>query len=333
MNNVSGKSVIGLKVVSVEDGSVVGTVKELIYNPQRQLIEAILLKKPSVFSRQRYILSRDIHSFGEDAVMVPDRSVSMNSKEVGEIINVTASDNYLDRNKILTDEGKALGSVSDILFNSKTAVVDHIEVSQGTFKNIASGKKSVSATDLVTIGKNAVVVKNYTEHKFEEQAKEQAVTGLINDTAEKTAAAKDSVASTSKKLASTTKETTEELTHKVKRNYKEVRDSAKENYSDARAATKENYDQVSDSAKQITEKVKNNLKDKDTTMSTSDKLSGKAKQAAGSATGDENLKNEGKAEELKGKTKDLLGNLADNVSNKIDKANNKLESKKRQQQN
>ena len=61
----------------------------------------------------------------------------------------------------------------------------------------------------------------------------------------------------------------------------------------------------------------------------SDKISGKAKQAAGNATGDDKLKNEGKLEEVKGTLKDKFNEAVDSVSDKIDEAKQKDEDKEK----
>lgn len=57
----------------------------------------------------------------------------------------------------------------------------------------------------------------------------------------------------------------------------------------------------------------------------SDKLSGKAKQAAGKATDDKKLQNEGKLDEVKGTLKDKLNEAVDTVSDKVDEAKKKLD--------
>lgn len=57
-----------------------------------------------------------------------------------------------------------------------------------------------------------------------------------------------------------------------------------------------------------------------------DKLSGKAKQVAGDATNDKELKAEGKAEEAKGTLKDKLNEVVNTVSDKVDEAKKKLDN-------
>ena len=60
-----------------------------------------------------------------------------------------------------------------------------------------------------------------------------------------------------------------------------------------------------------------------------DKISGKAKQAAGNATGDDTMKNEGKLEEVKGTLKDKFNEAVDTVGDKIDEAKQRRESDKK----
>lgn len=52
--------------------------------------------------------------------------------------------------------------------------------------------------------------------------------------------------------------------------------------------------------------------------SASDKISGKAKQAAGKAKNDKNLEAKGKLEEVRGNVKDTLQDASHKISSKID---------------
>lgn len=61
--------------------------------------------------------------------------------------------------------------------------------------------------------------------------------------------------------------------------------------------------------------------------STTDKLSGKAKQAAGKVTDDKKLQAEGHAEEAKGTLKDKLNDVVDTVSEKVDDVKEKFDRK------
>lgn len=57
--------------------------------------------------------------------------------------------------------------------------------------------------------------------------------------------------------------------------------------------------------------------------STSDKMSGNAKQAAGKVSGNKELQAKGKLEEARGNVKDALHNAGDKISEKIDEVKKK----------
>lgn len=58
-----------------------------------------------------------------------------------------------------------------------------------------------------------------------------------------------------------------------------------------------------------------------------DDLKGRAKEAAGALTNDDDLKNEGKADQAAGSAKDKVGEAADWAENKIDQAKDKFAGK------
>lgn len=59
-------------------------------------------------------------------------------------------------------------------------------------------------------------------------------------------------------------------------------------------------------------------------MSDFDKMKGRAKQAAGDLTGDDELRREGKVDEAAGKAKEKVSDLKDKAEDTIDSAKDKL---------
>ena len=58
-----------------------------------------------------------------------------------------------------------------------------------------------------------------------------------------------------------------------------------------------------------------------------EELKGRAKEAAGDLTDDENLKQEGKTDQAAGQAKQKLGDVKDKASDLVDKAKDKLTGK------
>jgi uncharacterized protein YjbJ (UPF0337 family) len=59
-------------------------------------------------------------------------------------------------------------------------------------------------------------------------------------------------------------------------------------------------------------------------MENKDQAKGKAKQAVGDLTGNEDLKKEGKADEKAGKVKEFLGDVKDKAEDLVDKVKDKV---------
>ena len=59
--------------------------------------------------------------------------------------------------------------------------------------------------------------------------------------------------------------------------------------------------------------------DRDRVEGSAKNLGGKVKEAAGKVTGDEKLKNEGRADQVSGKVQNVVGGLKDKVRENLDK--------------
>ena len=67
----SGKSLVGKQIISLEDGSRIGTVRDLYLDSGLSSVVAIFLGRESLISRKaKFIRRRDIQVLGKDAILV-----------------------------------------------------------------------------------------------------------------------------------------------------------------------------------------------------------------------------------------------------------------------
>lgn len=179
MNELKGKEVIGLKVISINDGKQIGKVEDLIYDPKENKLKAFLIDEGALFKDAKLILREDVKSIGHDAVIIESKEKIIKASKVSHLIsNIARGNEYLTKTKIVTENGNDLGNVSDVFFDLKTGKVLALEVSQG-IKNIQSGKKRVRVSDILTVGKDVTIVKSYTEEEFKDQAKKGGIMGVF----------------------------------------------------------------------------------------------------------------------------------------------------------
>lgn len=239
---IKEKSVIGLNVVTIDNGSVVETVDDIAYDPTNHRIVALLVDSGGMFSSAKAIHMDDVRNIGEDAVIIPNADAIKSIDDLGDDVrSISNSNKHLVKTNVLTVDGKELGRVTDIYFESTNGTVDSMEVSQGGLKTLAEGKKSIKPADIITIGADATIVSTYTEMKLDEQGEEGGLKGALNN-------AKESVQEAAEKTAETVKEASENAKEKAV----ELRDIAADKAEDAREVITEKTAETRDTLEEKT---------------------------------------------------------------------------------
>jgi len=177
---IKGSNVIGLKVIAVREGEVIEDVDDLIFSPKDHQVKALLVKTKGLISDAKVVLLKDIKSIGRDAVIVESRDVLKKASDVSEPVSSISRDGeFLTKTKIITETGNDLGTVSDIYFDPMGGTVEELEVSGGGLEDFRSGKKRVKITDVITVGRDATIVRGYAEERVEEQAQKGGVQGAV----------------------------------------------------------------------------------------------------------------------------------------------------------
>lgn len=168
---VKATNLIGLPVITLDTGEKIETIKDILYNLHTNLVEGLLIDAGGWFSKAKVILTQNIQSLGEDAVMIPSTSAVNTANEIEEEVAQIAKDGeYLTKTKIVTETGKELGNVSDLYFTLPDGAVEKLEVSQNLVQDAAKGKATISVNDIVKIGKDATIVSAAAAQALKEQS-------------------------------------------------------------------------------------------------------------------------------------------------------------------
>lgn len=164
----------GMAVVSIEDAEKIGSVQDLILNPDEQRVVAIRVK--SAEGREASIIPVDeIEAIGRDAITIRDtRGMATEiPMEIGTV--------YLSRllgTKVLTRSGELLGTVAEVEMDGYDFGITGYELSTGVVSNVFGNRKRLPATDPVHFGKDILMVRDsqyerpegsrHEEREFEE---------------------------------------------------------------------------------------------------------------------------------------------------------------------
>ncbi len=165
----NGKAMIGKPVVAFDSGEKFNTIVDLIFDQQNNLLLGFLVDEGGWFSTALVLPLSSIQAIGNDAVIVASRDVIASASEFPEIQNILEKDNVLKGTKIMTVDGRDLGTMSDLYFDDKTGAIEGYEVSGGIFADAYSGRSFVPAPDTIKIGEDIAFVPSETADLMEEQ--------------------------------------------------------------------------------------------------------------------------------------------------------------------
>jgi uncharacterized protein YrrD len=156
METMSIKELTGLTVISIADGMRVGAINRVYADPAAKRIVGISVEPGSSLlepDSRKLIDVKDIHSLGPDAVTVSDASVVRGDETNERWLELIDVDG-LTKQKVVTESGEVVGSVSSVEFDKGSYQLSGIEASPGFFKS----NTMIPIHQVTTIGPEMIIV-------------------------------------------------------------------------------------------------------------------------------------------------------------------------------
>ena len=184
-----GRDVIGKPVVAFDSGEKLETISDLIFDQDSNRLLGFLVDEGGWFSSSKVLAISDVQAIGLDAVIVSSKEAITTASDIPEIKQVLERNNILKDTRIMTLDGRDLGTMVDLYFDSQTGAVEGYEVSGGLFADAYSGRSFVPAPQTLKIGEDVAFVPSETADLMEEQvggikAAMQTAGGKIQETAQ-----------------------------------------------------------------------------------------------------------------------------------------------------
>ncbi len=164
-----GRDVIGKPVVAYDSGENLETISDLIFDQGSNRLLGFLVDEGGWFSSSKVLPIGKVKSIGLDAIIVPSKDAITTANHVAEIKHVLERNNILKDTRIMTLDGRNLGTMVDLYFDAETGVVEGYEVSGGLFADAYSGRSFVPAPHTLKIGEDVAFVPSETADLMEEQ--------------------------------------------------------------------------------------------------------------------------------------------------------------------
>ncbi len=166
----TGKSLIAKPVITLDTGAQIGETHDVVYNAREgKLVGFTLLQGAGLFSRgDTYWLSADdIHALGEDAITVQTAAHVVRVEGDVNDYAAQAGQGVLGK-RLMTEDGKFLGAIDDVLIERNSKNVVAYEVSGGVFQDMYKGQTDVPIKTVTSIGQDVVIVPPFVRDIVEE---------------------------------------------------------------------------------------------------------------------------------------------------------------------
>lgn len=166
------KEIVGLRIISILDGTQVGVVKDFVLNPQEKTLDFVIVDQPSDIFGAKVIPFADILGLGEFAMTIPNPGVIQDVAQNIEAQSLLKQDTRVLGTKVLTKKGQLIGEVTELLIDEETG-----QIAVCLFE--AQGEMhQVGVEEVITLGKELLIVEgspSFPNHQMTETTREKKV--------------------------------------------------------------------------------------------------------------------------------------------------------------
>lgn len=146
------KEIIGLRVISISDGTQVGSVKDLVLSQQGKSLNFVIIDQPSDYFGAKVIPFEKITGIGEFAMTIPNPEVVEDVAQNNEVQQLLKQDIRVIGTKVLTKKGQLIGEVKEVLIDEDTGrIASCVFESEGQ-------RQEINAERIITLGKELLIV-------------------------------------------------------------------------------------------------------------------------------------------------------------------------------
>lgn len=176
----ASEEIKGLRIISISDGTQVGTVKDIILNPKTGSLDFFIVDQPADYFGAKVIPFQDIVGLGEFALMIPNPQVIQDVSQNPEAQELLKQGVAVIGTKVLTKKGSLIGEVQEILFDEEKG-----NISECIFTNNKGERLQVDAQQIITYGKELLIIDTAPNSKIPETVESKLESQTVTNEAVK----------------------------------------------------------------------------------------------------------------------------------------------------
>jgi uncharacterized protein YrrD len=154
---VKASDVIGRQITARGGGQVIGKIKDLVIDEAGREVIGIVLSD-GILAGSRVAPWKSVQAFGPDSVIIDVTGSVVKAAAIPEIKAVLDKKTKIKGLKLLTNNGKELGKIADVVFDEITGDIIGYELSSGLFSHAFDGTPFLPTPQWIELGKDVAFV-------------------------------------------------------------------------------------------------------------------------------------------------------------------------------
>ncbi|MBF6613131.1 MAG: PRC-barrel domain-containing protein [Chloroflexi bacterium] len=163
------REIIGKPVVTFNRGSKIYDIEDMVIDPERRQVLALVVQEKAIFHSALAIPFGRVSAIGPDAVIIPDAKAVIEIDR-DPVLKRLYNDQVVRGLRVLTDDGRKLGEVTDMLIDDKTGEIKGYYVSMGRLASVGQGLRWLPVESVLSVGMRVLYVQAAVADELDQQA-------------------------------------------------------------------------------------------------------------------------------------------------------------------
>ena len=155
---LKSKELRGINVVNIENGRLIGKVKNTIYSFRQELIMGFSIYSGRWVKKDIFIPINDIEIIGRDVILAnkPEKLQCINKNQ--EVVNAIKEIDRVFSMNVITNKGEEIGHIEDVIISEEKFKIGGYIISDGFVEDIIKGKLIIPFSEKIIFGENDVII-------------------------------------------------------------------------------------------------------------------------------------------------------------------------------
>jgi uncharacterized protein YrrD len=150
---IKTSELIDKNIVFYLTGKKIGEIKNVFINMQKKYITGLVYEKASYFKKEKIIITiDDVENVAYQNIIIKKRIKRIEQIEGDKFL-------YQKGKKIISETGKDLGILEDIIFEIPGGKIKFLEISRGLLSDLIYCRKKIPIEKLMVFGKDYIITK------------------------------------------------------------------------------------------------------------------------------------------------------------------------------